>query len=126
MPTITKEFVIREKIFAVYLNGELFAHSFNTQDVKFLFSKMVKQGYAGDYSVVDTRFGKFTVLEDEYVIHQSDSVGNEYGEAYHDVLTDLQGNILVDSLRGDLCGPMPNAYESPKEVVARQKMYWLK
>lgn len=115
-----------EKVFAIYLNDELFAHSFTSEDVENFFSKVVACGWWGRFTKVDTKFGKFTIVEDEWVYHQSDSVGNEYGEAYHDILTDLQGNVLVDSLRGDICGPMPHAHSSKKNLVAKQRMYWLK
>lgn len=115
-----------EKVFKILFNGELFLHSLSAEEVRSFFNRMTnKRSYDGLYREVKTEHGVFTTVEDTWVYHQLDCVNDQYGECYHQVAKDMDGNVLCDFMRGDFCGSEPNAYLVTPVLRSRASLYYM-
>ena len=114
-----------EKVFKILFNGELFLHSLSAEEVRSFFDRMAnKRSYDGAYYRVNTEHGLFSTIEDQWVFEQYDSVNDAYGECYHRVVKDAEGNVLSDVMGGDWCATQPNAYGVTPERRSRASLYY--
>lgn len=114
-----------EKVFKILMNGELFLHSLSAEEVRAFFNRMAnKRSYDGAYYRVSTEHGLFSTIEDQWVFEQYDSVNDAYGECYHRVVKDVDGNVLSDVMGGDWCATQPNAYGVTPERRSRASLYY--
>lgn len=64
-------------------------------------------------------------MNNEFVIYKSASVLDEYGESSHEIVEDLNGNVLLDQMSGDWTSERPSAYGSKGRKVEKSSLTWL-
>lgn len=64
-------------------------------------------------------------MNNEFVIYKSETVLDEYGESCHEVVEDLNGNVLLSQRSGDWTSSMPDAHGCKGKKVEKSSLTWL-
>ena len=64
-------------------------------------------------------------MANEFVIYKVAYVLDEYGESCHEIVEDLNGNVLVDQMSGDWTSERPSAYGCTGKKIEKSRLTWL-
>lgn len=62
---------------------------------------------------------------EELVVYKSEFFSDDSGMSYHEVVEDLNGNVILSRLSGDWTSSTPNANGCPGKVVEKSSLTWL-
>lgn len=62
---------------------------------------------------------------EELVVYRSEYFSDDSGMSCHEIVEDMNGNVILSRLSGDWTSSTPNAHGCPGTIVPKNSLTWL-